>query len=135
MAFPPQGGCVQHIRGSCEPKTWMPGTSPGMTWICWRRSTLIVMAGLVPAIHDFLYSRRGRQVRQLQPEMAFDEFLHAGEVVGQHLLVGALLDAPFAVDLVVLRARPAEEGRQIGEIAVDGVLHLGAALLGPEQLV
>src|SRR6478672_11743456 len=51
-----------------------------------------------------------------------------------HLVVGALLDLPFAEDLVVLRLRAAEELRQVWPVLVDRRLQLRLALRRLHQL-
>src|SRR5579883_2909720 len=56
----------------------------------------------------------GLRLGQLEAELGH-QGLRAAEIVGDHLLVAALLDPPFAEDLVVLRLGTAEEGGKHGE--------------------
>src|ERR1700677_2606100 len=75
----------------------------------------------------------GWDVRQLQIEL-LDQHARTVHVVGAHCLVRALLDAPLAVELVVVGVRAAKERRQRGIEFVDPGLHAGASLVRLHEL-
>jgi hypothetical protein len=62
--------------------------------------------------------------RQAQPEILLHQFSHPPQEVVAHLVVGPLLQMPFAEYLVVLGVARAEERGREREVAVDRVLHL-----------
>src|SRR5579872_6255510 len=92
------------------------------------------MAFLLPSLGAGLVSSGFGQLGQLELQMILDERAGTLDIIGAHLLIATLLDSERPVKLVVLGTALAEEGGEIGVVAVDRVLHLGAAFRCLAQL-